>query len=262
MIYLILGLMLGSIYAVFMGPTTLEVPKPAMNLSSFSWVFFIIGGLVMNFIDVSSLFKFAATLTIFLAMIIAPFIMFERLSSKHDMGETYRSISTMIIVASTVMILGSLIIGFINIGNLFKFTITLSIFLFAILGVFTLVARKFKVDGIDGMEDALALVVGSAFIMFLGAAVMPALNIKNLALFTFTLGMFLFVTLGVLALVSKWFKAGGKKGMKDALFLVVGASFIMFLGAAVMPHVDYGMLLLFTATLSIFLLSSLLSQPS
>ena len=44
MIYLILGLMVGSLYAVFMGPTTLEVPQPAMNLSNFSWIFFIIGG--------------------------------------------------------------------------------------------------------------------------------------------------------------------------------------------------------------------------
>ena len=237
------------------GSGVIEGMESFMYVVYVAAVILIVGGLVMNFIDVSSLFKFAATLTIFLAMIIAPFIMFERLSSKYDMGETYDSISTMIIVASTVMILGSLIIGFINIGNLFKFTITLSIFLFAILGVFTLVTRLFKVDGIDGMEDALALVVGSAFIMFLGAAVMPALNVKNLALFTFTLGMFLFVTLGVLALVSKWFKAGGKKGMKDALFLVVGASFIMFLGAAVMPHVDYGMLLLFTVTLSVFLLA-------
>lgn len=43
-VYLILGLMIGSIYAIFMGPTTLEVAKPAMNLSSFSFIFFIIGG--------------------------------------------------------------------------------------------------------------------------------------------------------------------------------------------------------------------------
>ena len=32
------------IYAVFMGPTTLEIPKAAMNLSSFNFLFFIIGG--------------------------------------------------------------------------------------------------------------------------------------------------------------------------------------------------------------------------
>lgn len=47
MIYLILGLMIGSIYAVFMGPTTLEVPKAAMTFNTFSFVFFIIGGVII-----------------------------------------------------------------------------------------------------------------------------------------------------------------------------------------------------------------------
>jgi len=44
MIYLILGLMIGSIYAVIMGPMTLEVPKDPMSIGNFSIVFFIIGG--------------------------------------------------------------------------------------------------------------------------------------------------------------------------------------------------------------------------
>ena len=46
-IYAIIGLMLGSIYAVIMGPTTLETPQAAMNLHSFSIFFFIIGGVVI-----------------------------------------------------------------------------------------------------------------------------------------------------------------------------------------------------------------------
>ena len=53
MIYLILGLMIGSIYAVFMGPTTLEVPQAAMNLSSFNWIFFIIGGALIVILEKS-----------------------------------------------------------------------------------------------------------------------------------------------------------------------------------------------------------------
>lgn len=43
-IYLIIGLMLGSIYAVIMGPTTLDVPQPAMSLGEFRILFFVIGG--------------------------------------------------------------------------------------------------------------------------------------------------------------------------------------------------------------------------
>ena len=42
-IYCIIGLMIGSIYAVIMGPTSLEIPRPPMSLATFSIVFFAIG---------------------------------------------------------------------------------------------------------------------------------------------------------------------------------------------------------------------------
>lgn len=47
LIYLIFGLMLGSLYAVVMGPTTLEVPRAPMSLSTFNIVFFLLGGLII-----------------------------------------------------------------------------------------------------------------------------------------------------------------------------------------------------------------------
>ena len=37
--------MLGSIYSIIMGPTTLDVPVAALNFSNFSIIFFAIGGL-------------------------------------------------------------------------------------------------------------------------------------------------------------------------------------------------------------------------
>lgn len=46
-IYLVIGLMIGSLYAVVMGPTTLEIAKDPLSLNTFSIVFFIIGGLVI-----------------------------------------------------------------------------------------------------------------------------------------------------------------------------------------------------------------------
>lgn len=46
-LYTILGLMAGSLYAIIMGPATLEEPKEIMNLSNFSLVFFALGGLVI-----------------------------------------------------------------------------------------------------------------------------------------------------------------------------------------------------------------------
>lgn len=46
-VYLIIGLMLGSLYAILMGPTTLDTPQPALSFPTFSFVFFIIGGAVI-----------------------------------------------------------------------------------------------------------------------------------------------------------------------------------------------------------------------
>lgn len=47
MIYFIIGLMFGSIYAIIMGPTTIEIPKKAMSVGSFHIVFFLLGGLIL-----------------------------------------------------------------------------------------------------------------------------------------------------------------------------------------------------------------------
>lgn len=46
-IYLIIGLMIGSLYAIVMGPTTLEVAREPMGLGTFSIIFFIIGGAII-----------------------------------------------------------------------------------------------------------------------------------------------------------------------------------------------------------------------
>ena len=46
-IYTIIGLMTGSLYAITMGPTTLDVPRAPMSPSTFSILFFILGGVVL-----------------------------------------------------------------------------------------------------------------------------------------------------------------------------------------------------------------------
>ncbi len=46
-IYTIIGMMLGSLYAIVQGPTTLKVPQPAMTFSTFSIVWFIIGAVII-----------------------------------------------------------------------------------------------------------------------------------------------------------------------------------------------------------------------
>lgn len=46
-IYVIIGMMIGSLFSIVMGPTTLEVPQEAINFSTFNILFFIIGGVII-----------------------------------------------------------------------------------------------------------------------------------------------------------------------------------------------------------------------
>lgn len=45
--YTILGLMIGSLYAIVRGPETLDVPMPAMTPDTFSILFFLLGGAIV-----------------------------------------------------------------------------------------------------------------------------------------------------------------------------------------------------------------------
>lgn len=47
MVYLIIGMMIGSLYAIVMGPTTLSKPKDPLSLSTFSILFFLIGAVLV-----------------------------------------------------------------------------------------------------------------------------------------------------------------------------------------------------------------------
>ena len=46
-VYAIIGMMIGSLYAIVIGPTTLKVPQDAMSLKTFSIIFFIIGVVIV-----------------------------------------------------------------------------------------------------------------------------------------------------------------------------------------------------------------------
>ena len=52
-IYCVIGMMIGSLYAIVIGPTTLKEPKDPMSFGTFSIVFFIIGAAIVFGIQVA-----------------------------------------------------------------------------------------------------------------------------------------------------------------------------------------------------------------
>lgn len=47
MVYLILGLVIGSLYAIATGPASLDDPKPVMRIADFNMFYFFMGGLIL-----------------------------------------------------------------------------------------------------------------------------------------------------------------------------------------------------------------------
>lgn len=45
-IYMILGMMTGSLYSIVMGPTTLEIPRDALSIGNFQVIAVILGGVL------------------------------------------------------------------------------------------------------------------------------------------------------------------------------------------------------------------------
>ncbi len=50
-IYLVIGLMIGSIYAITVGPATLDTPVDKMDSTTFNFIFFIIGGMCITLLE-------------------------------------------------------------------------------------------------------------------------------------------------------------------------------------------------------------------
>ena len=46
-IFAIIGMMLGSLYAIWVGPSTLDTPKEILTFGGFKWLFFFLGGLLI-----------------------------------------------------------------------------------------------------------------------------------------------------------------------------------------------------------------------
>lgn len=55
-VYFILGMMLGSIFSIIMGPTTLDVPLAMLTFETFDIVFFILGALIIVLLELLRVF--------------------------------------------------------------------------------------------------------------------------------------------------------------------------------------------------------------
>ena len=157
----------------------------------------------------------------------------------------------LVIMSAAILLAGALIMKFIKIQDLLAFTGTLAIFLFAVTGVFRLVAKALK-PAMEGARGAVLLIAASALVMLAGSLVMNYVDFGNLLLFTTSLSIFLFAITGIFRLFSKGFEQA-LDGAKDAMLIVAASALIMLVGSRLVKPEDFLASLLFAFELGVFL---------
>jgi len=213
----------------------------------------LLGSFIIKFIDTGSLVLFEVTLLTFMLGLALIYKIMASVSSVVNDG--IKQFTLMVIASAAVLFLGAYFVAAIPFKMVLMFVAYLGLFLLgmcAVLFLWKFVSPKVM----KYLADAMLGVMLAAFIMFFGAATVKALDVIRLLQFVFYLGVFLF-GISVVLLVTSLVLQKEMKGVRDAIVLVMAASFIMFLGAAVMKLVDKKALRQFIITFDLFLFGTL-----
>ena len=156
--------------------------------------------------------------------------------SKTDKGagsskDGFVKMALSIAIIGLTLLFAGMVISLVDMGNLFKFVVTLSIFMLAMAGIMKLVSSGFDEKGIEAMKNFMSVVIICGVIMLVGAALMyiPGL-IENAFLFTAVLSLFI---IGV-SIPFLFFKIVGSivlKQVKYVMALVILSGALLLIGA-------------------------------
>ena len=210
----------------------------------------ILGSIAMKLVNIQNLIMFTVSLSAFLFAITGIFRLFSK--GLKESLEGVKGALLLVTGASLIMLLGSILINYVNFEDLFLFTGSLSIFLFAITGIFKLFGDSFE-NSLSGAKNAMYIVAASGLILLLGSKLVDAIDIVKALVFTVELGIFL-------AAIGLAFKTWQKfntsemfKNVKEIALLITVAGGILMFGALVSNYVGIGDLILFTLELAIII---------
>ena len=159
----------------------------------------------------------------------------------------------LVITSAAILLAGALVMKLINVQDLLIFTGTLSAFLFAVTGVFNLVAKALQ-PAMDGVKGAVLLIAASGMIMLAGSLMMHYVDLSSLFLFITSLSVFLFSITGIFKLFSKGFEEA-LYGAQDAVIIVAASALVLLVASKLVKPTDFIAALLFAVELGVFLVA-------
>lgn len=215
-----------------------------------------LGALTAKLISWADLAQFLFMLGTFLfGILIVMFV--ASMALKVEKG-LIRETVLLVVAATFVLLLGSLAMEYLEIGDILAFIGLLTLFIGGILAAMGLVAKFLPLEKLAnvGLKDIAIFVGTMAAIMIIGGFVMMIPGMwKNLLGFTVLFGLFLLAMMGIFKLMTMILKdiEVAKMCLKDLTIFVGSMAAIMILGGLSMKIVGIGDILLFTALFAAFL---------
>ena len=180
---------------------------------------------------------------------------------KKDVINNLKSLAIVIVAASSVLVLGALVGGFVSthLLEILGFTIALSAFIFLTIGAFNIATRGMEEAKLNAGQFGMLLLISTG-IMLLGGAIMTMYLplVKGSLAFSVALGAFILLTIGALNIATD--------GMGDAItnakefaILIGTCAAVMLLGGLIVTMYTPLLLgsLVFTGLLSLFILTTI-----
>ena len=214
----------------------------------------LLGSYLGRNIEISDYIKFTFALSLFILGTSAPLLLFGK--NQKQVFANMGNFSKLLITASVVMLLGALIINYVPLASILKFTAALTLFI-TLTSLPFLMFNKLSQDVSESANNFNALIITSSICMLLGGFIIKYLNIGDILLFTGLLALFILGTAFPLLVFSK---LSDKVGESISAFtgLIIASSIVMLLGALLVDLIGIGKILRFTGMLSLFILGTAL----
>ena len=216
----------------------------------------IIGSIAMSLIDIKNLFAFAGVLGGFILLMGGICIMISRLFKDVDIDKIknlFVEIQNLILFSSAILILGSLVMNFIDVTNLFAFTLTLGLFMLGLCGICYILQSMPNIEKLkDTVKSFGELVLICGLTLIFGSMITQFIDFKDLITFALNLALFMTMLALPLWLYSK-ISSPIFQSAKDFAMLIMVCGATLIYGALITHFIKFADLISFAFNLALFM---------
>ena len=210
------------------------------------------GSYLMKFIKLEDLAKFVGGMLVLTGGMALAYKYISNVITK-EAQRNVEIFTLLVAMSAGVLAIGSYLMHFIKLEDIFTFVAALASFSFALAYTYKYLSKHLGDKTVSIAKDFMILVALSGTIMLVAAMVSKLIDPAGLIMFTVSLSAFMFAVSTAYILLSKYIGDKTVSIAKDFMILVALSGTIMLVAAMVSKLIDPAGLIMFTVSLSAFM---------